>query len=659
MFVKRDFMEQPSEKDSFSRNLPPNVLASEDIIPSGQYVVEGLLAPSIQASSQKTFRQSYSLDKMCSRIVRTIPAAWDHPNSIHCRIFLDDVEYTSDGFEQTHCLLSSGIVVNGQLRGKIEIYNLAETSGMDEPPCSEENCSLIELFTNSLAKAICLEDIVDEADRLAGLPGGNPNPILRAANSGKILYANKAANELLESNGEAWFEDVHSTWLANIGKSLHTGCPLEVEHSFKDRVFSFTFMPLPEKQYVNIYGKDISERKRAENQFIQSQKLEAMGLLAGGVAHDFRNQLTIIKGFGEMMLRRNIVPLEHADKVEIILKAVENSTGLVTELLALSHHEILEPRVVDLGDLTEMLGKAVVHIIGEDIQLTVKKLSQNCRTEIDPTLFNQAMINLIINARDAMPQGGNLQIETDMVKVETSQSDKLPSLAPGKYAAVTISDSGIGMDSTVQERMFEPFFTTKNETDGTGLGLTMVNGFVNKCNGHIECESFPDKGTKFSIFFPATDKPLPDELPEENISNHQVVNEHVLIVEDETPIRQMIEMALIEAGYKVTAVGSPKQAIHLAQQKDTAFDLLVTDVVMPEMTGTQLAEQIESNIAKARVLFLSGYTPDELSRRGALAARRNMLTKPYTHQRLLKKVRETLDASGETQTEDELVFMEK
>jgi len=390
--------------------------------------------------------------------------------------------------------------------------------------------------------------------------------------------------------------------------------------------------------------RDITQRIHLEEQLRQAQKMEALGQLAGGVAHDFRNQLTVIRGFSEALLRRFLVTDEGRDRVTEILRAVDRSEMLTSQLLAFSRKETLEPRVVNLSDLVDDLGRSLPQIIGEDIMVSISRASEECLANLDPNLFDQAVMNLAINARDAMRDGGELIIETDVENVGAHFAEGRYNVKPGRYAVLSMEDTGIGMDDTTRSRAFEPFFTTKESSSGTGLGLSMVYGFVKQSGGFVECQSEVGKGTRISLYFPWTVSARKTG-PAGETTHALRGSETILVVEDEEAVRRMLADSLQEAGYEVLEAATCTEAMRLSEKPPGPINLLISDVVMPGMNGPELAERIRAKRPGLRVLFISGYTGDELSRRNGDSAPGKLLAKPFTHDELLSSVRRVLDST--------------
>jgi PAS domain S-box-containing protein len=388
---------------------------------------------------------------------------------------------------------------------------------------------------------------------------------------------------------------------------------------------------------------DISERNRLEEQVRQSQKMEAVGRLAGGVAHDFNNLLTVISGYSDLMLERLHPQDPLYDSVTQIRKAGERAAGLTRQLLAFSRKQILAPRVLDLNAVLRDMEKMLTRLIGEDIDLALVVVPNLGRVKADPGQIEQIILNLVINARDAMPLGGKLTLETANVNLSRDHVENYPGLTPGSYVRLAVSDTGCGMDKAVMSRIFEPFFTTKETGRGTGLGLSTVYGIVKQSNGHVEVYSEPGAGTTFKIYLPCVAQDA--ELSKSNTASGHPVRGHetVLVVEDEQSLRAMIQQILEKSGYKVLQTRSGSEAQNVCALHPGAIDLLITDVVMPEVSGRQVAEHVSRIRPEVKVLYMSGYTDEAVVRHGVLSAEMAFLQKPFTPGTLVRKVREVLD----------------
>lgn len=388
---------------------------------------------------------------------------------------------------------------------------------------------------------------------------------------------------------------------------------------------------------------DITERKQLEEQFRHAQKLEAVGRLAGGVAHDFNNLLTVIAGYTEIILSTLHEGDPLRDHVKQIHRAGERAAGLTRQLLAFSRKQILVPVALDLnsllGDIEKMLGR----LIGEDVELVVHLAPGLWAVRVDVGQFEQVVMNLAVNARDAMPQGGKLTIETANVVLDEAYVRLNPEARVGPHVLLAISDNGCGMDATTKARIFEPFFTTKGPEKGTGLGLATVFGIVKQSGGHLEVHSELGIGSTFKIYLP---RHIEGAVAGKSVAGLKVAprgTETVLLVEDEDEVRLLVRLVLERNGYKVLEARNPGQALLVCEQYEKTIHLLVTDVVMPDMNGRQLAERLLPMRAGMKVLYLSGYTDDAVVRNRVLDQDTPFLQKPFTTYALAIKVREVLD----------------
>jgi len=385
---------------------------------------------------------------------------------------------------------------------------------------------------------------------------------------------------------------------------------------------------------------DVTERRSLQEQLIQAQKMEAVGRLAGGIAHDFNNLLSAILGYGDLMLPKLHDPTLRAKLMEI-RKAAERAAALTRQLLAFSRKQVLVPEVVVVGTLISDLSKMLRRLIGEDIELVAEAPARPAFVRVDPGQLEQVLMNLAVNARDAMPRGGRLTIEVASVEPDEAFRRAHPDAPAGPQVVISVTDTGVGMDPEVRAHLFEPFFTTKERGKGTGLGLATVYGIVKQSGGHVEVDSAPGRGTTFRVFLPAAEAQLPGPSP----SLETVVggSETVLIVEDEAALRSLGQEILRDQGYKVLAAGSGGEALELARFHKAPIHLLVTDVVMPGMDGPELASHLLPLHPEARCLYMSGYTDDAILRRGVLEEGMPFLQKPFTIDAFALKVREVLD----------------
>ncbi len=388
--------------------------------------------------------------------------------------------------------------------------------------------------------------------------------------------------------------------------------------------------------------RDITEHLRLAAQFQQAQKMEAVGLLAGGVAHDYNNMLSVILGYAELALAK-VDPAQplHADLEEII-KAAIRSADITRQLLAFARKQTIIPVVLDLNETVESMLKMLRRLIGEDIDLAWLPEAGLCPVKMDPVQIDQILANLCVNARDAIADVGKITIETgNAVFDETYCADHFGFVA-GEYVLLAVSDDGCGMDKETLDQIFEPFFTSKGVGQGTGLGLSTVYGIVKQNNGFINVYSEPGKGTTFRIYLPRYAGQAVDTPREKAAEIPLSRGETVLVVEDEPALLKMGKMMLEKLGYRVLAAGTPGEAIRLAEEHAGEIQLLITDVVMPEMNGRDLAERMQSLYPGMKILFMSGYTADVIAHRGVLDEGVNFIQKPFSMKDLAVKVREAL-----------------
>lgn len=388
--------------------------------------------------------------------------------------------------------------------------------------------------------------------------------------------------------------------------------------------------------------RNITARNRLEAQFQQAQKMEAVGRLAGGVAHDFNNLLTIINGYSDLLLSQLPVENTSRESIALIRDAGDRAARLTQQLLAFSRKAVIEPKVLDLNVLVSDSSKMLRRLIGEDLMLAVVLDPKLPRIKADPGQIEQILLNLVVNARDAMPNGGRLTIETRAMRGSPGDSLGYPDLSAGDYAQLSVSDTGLGMDEEVKSRIFEPFYTTKGVGKGTGLGLSVVHGVITQCGGRVDVETAPGQGTTFSLLFPAVNESAL-EHEHEGARCDANGNETVLLVEDDINVRTVAKIALESKGYTVLEASCGADAVQIAEDAPASFDILVTDVVMPAMGGRQLAEQLRTRLPNMRVLFISGYTGEAVFKYGPSEPTDGFLQKPFTPQALARMVRSVLD----------------
>ncbi|RJR22302.1 MAG: response regulator [Desulfobacteraceae bacterium] len=477
----------------------------------------------------------------------------------------------------------------------------------------------------------------------------------------RILRCNRAAEKLFERPGEellgkhCW-EIVHGTAepipecpILRMRQSLQRET---MDLSIGDRWFEVEVDPILDAKNrltgaVNIIS-DITERKKAEKeravlheQLQQAQKLESIGRLAGGVAHDFNNILSVILGYGDILLGKLHQQDPMRDEVREIVTAGRRAEALIRQLLAFSRKQTLQPQVLDLNEQVRNLEKMLRRLIGEDIALDLALAEDLPPVLFDPGQLDQVIINLAVNSRDAMPKGGKLLIETSAVELDKAYAAAHTGASPGEYVLLAVTDTGCGMDKETAEKIFEPFFTTKEKGKGTGLGLSTVYGIVKQSGGNIWVYSEPGKGTTFKIYLPQTEEK--QKTREKIVASQEISGgEHILVVEDEESVRNLIKSALTRLGYSVTLAANGGEALLLVEEKGLKPDLVITDVVMPNMGGKELIDRLRRTYPGLGALFMSGYTDNAIVHHGVLDQDTPFIQKPFTLQELGRKVHEVL-----------------
>ncbi len=383
--------------------------------------------------------------------------------------------------------------------------------------------------------------------------------------------------------------------------------------------------------------------RQSQEQLRQSQKMEAIVQLAGGIAHDFNNLLTVITGYSELMLQTLAADDLHRGNIEQIRQAGERAAALTRQLLAFSRKQVLAPTVLDLNAVVTNMDSMLRRVIGEDIELVSVPAPGLGRVQADQGQLEQVIVNLAVNARDAMPQGGRLTIETANVELDDAYARRHVSVKPGPYVMLAVSDTGCGMDAETQSRIFEPFFTSKERGKGTGLGLATVYGIVKQSGGNVWVYSEPGQGATFKIYLPRIEETVMTVEPESAPLQAPRGSETVLLVEDEEGVRTLVRTILQTNGYTVLEARHGKEAFFISGRHEGPIHLMVTDVVMPGMSGQELADRLKSSRPDMKVLFLSGYTDEAVVRHGVLKPGTAFLQKPFTPGRLARKARLVLD----------------
>jgi two-component system, cell cycle sensor histidine kinase and response regulator CckA len=453
-----------------------------------------------------------------------------------------------------------------------------------------------------------------------------------------------------EMEGKSLFEYFHTEDPEFIAIAAHrkalTGQSVTYEIEWQKHVFDSHVQPLKgsDGQLLGVIGValDITDRKHLADQLRVSQKMQAVGELAGGVAHDFNNLLMIVKGHAEMLLDR-IDSSSARHNLEQIQGATERAATLTRQLLAFSRKQVLQPKVLDLNDVVAGMIKMFARVIGENIDLAFLPGSKLAPVKADPGQMEQVLLNLVVNARDAMPDGGRLTIETCNVELDSVSASQHPVMEAGSYVMLIVTDTGCGMDAGTQARIFEPFFTTKGQGKGTGLGLATVYGVVKQSGGFIWVYSEVNHGSTFKIYLPQVTADLERGASEKISRGTHPGTETILFVEDEEGVRELVRDYLGKSGYRVLEAADGLQALEIAAAHRGQIHILVTDVVMPRLSGRELVTRITAARPEIKILYISGYTDDSIFRHGVLEGGVAFLQKPFNLKDLAQKIRQVLD----------------
>ena len=480
--------------------------------------------------------------------------------------------------------------------------------------------------------------------------------ILEITSEGRIVYANPAAialigileETLLASNFTDLLKETDGQWIKDQLVAIHNQSKTIIRDfpvMINGKQILLNIFPIMDEKHrtIVIILNDVSERKRMEAQFLQAQKMEAIGQLAGGIAHDFNNLLTIIKGYSQLSLMELKEGGPLRENIEEINKASDRASDLTQQLLAFSRRQILEMKVLDLNALLPGVEMMLRRVIGEDIELVTRLAEDLERVKSDRGQIEQVIMNLAVNARDAMPDGGKLTIETANAELDEAYARAHVAVTPGRYVMLSVSDTGVGMTPEVRGKVFEPFFTTKEKVKGTGLGLSTVYGIVKQSGGNIWVYSEPGKGTTFKIYLPRADEPLEEVV--ERVAGGELHrgDETILVVEDNDEVREVAVRILSGQGYRVLEASQGLDAFLICTEHDGPIHLLLTDVVMPKMSGRELAETLMSIRPRIKVLYMSGYTDNAIVHHGVLETGMDFIQKPFAVDTLARKVREVLD----------------
>jgi PAS domain S-box-containing protein len=480
---------------------------------------------------------------------------------------------------------------------------------------------------------------------------------------GRRLYNSPSYEKILgytpqELGGTSAVEQIHPEDRENVLKAAavarHTGVGTSLEYRMRHKDGSWrtlesrasTILKAGQVEKLVIVNRDVTERKHLEDQFRQSQKMEAVGRLSGGVAHDFNNLLGVIIGYGEIVQEGTAGESPLRTCIDEILKAAHRAAGLTRQLLAFSRQQVMDPRVLDVNVVVKDMEKMLKRLISEDVRLKTELDSSAMRIKADQGQIEQVVMNLAVNARDAMPSGGDLKVTTSNFHMDDEFVRRYPyPVLVGDYVLLTFADNGIGMDATTRARVFEPFFTTKEKGKGTGLGLSMVYGVVKQSGGYIDVISEPGAGATFKIYLPKVEVAVDPPKQQAELPPSLLGIETLLLVEDEVSLRKLSRHLLELCGYAVLEAENGAEALKVSQEHKGMIHLLLTDVVMPGMSGRALADQLMKQRPETHVIYMSGYTGQTVGEHGVLAEGSFFLPKPFTREALARKIREVLDGS--------------
>jgi PAS domain S-box-containing protein len=582
----------------------------------------------------------------------------------HARVVLDQQQYADPGFEPLRHSMTADLIVDGRQCGFVEAGYASHKATHSEEDCFlTEERDLVRVIARTLSSAI--EHKRAEAalraseERYRLLFERNLAGVFRASLSGNLLECNAAFRKTM---GYSPQEEIAGTSLCHLSMDSRAcettfnmlrsaGQVLNAEMQFRRRngtpvtvLMNVGLLRDSSGEPMGLEGTllDVTETYKLREQLLQSQKMDAIGQLAGGVAHDFNNLLMIITGYCEM-LANSLKEERQQHQMEQVLKASRRAADLTRQLLAFSRKQVMAPQILDLNATVQDLGKMLPRLIGENIKVELVLNADLGKTKADPTQMQQVLMNLAVNARDAMPNGGRLTIETDNVELDSRYAASHAGFEPGHYVMLAVSDTGTGIDAAVLPRIFEPFFTTKERGKGTGLGLSTVYGIIQQSGGQIYVYSESGLGTTFKIYLPAVEQtgtviPI-DSMPEPEMRG----TETILLVEDEDGLRAAAAEFLSGKGYSILQAQDGEAAIQIAREYQGKIDLLLTDVIMPgPLSGADLALALVKLRPELRVLYMSGYTENTILQQGVIDLTSQFLQKPFSFRLLAHRIREAL-----------------
>jgi len=485
-----------------------------------------------------------------------------------------------------------------------------------------------------------------EIENLAAFPRYNPNPVMQFSEEGEMVYCNESAEEMARMLGKQKVPEILPADVVAAVKECMSSGGIQVKRETKinTRTIAWAFFPIPAVRCVHCYASDITERLNLEQQLRQSTKMQSVGQLAAGVAHDFNNVLTIIQGHSELVVMGEKLSKSGLDSIDQIRMAAERAAKLTQQLLTFGRKQFMQMELMDINEVIHQVTQMLRRVLGENVSLRSNLAPRLPAIEADATMMEQVIMNLSVNARDAMPGGGSLTIGTVPVMVSRAHVDRNPEAREGTFVCLSVSDNGTGIEADKLNKLFEPFFTTKEVGKGTGLGLATVYGIVKQHQGWIEVESELGKGSVFKVYLPATVKAVQVRNGKNAPQNVRGGKETVLLVEDEVGVLTLARGILKSYGYDVLEAKSGVEALRLWAMHDTRIDLLLTDIVMPEgMSGLDLAKKLRQEKHDLKVLYSSGYSIEVAGQDFGLTEGMAFLKKPYQPSALALKVRECLD----------------
>ena len=533
------------------------------------------------------------------------------------------------------------------IRGRNRTFGLLSVHSKTPRDFTGDDLQFLMASSNHLATAADRLQAEAEMHTLASFAQLNPNAILELSPEGTITYCNEAALNLAL---KVEFDHPHLLLPRNIHEIIRTALGTQRAIKTETRVaqhdMEWEFQPIPSARRIHCYIKDVTEEKSLQVQLRQSQKMDSLGHLAAGVAHDFNNMLTVIQGHSSMLISRLHREVELQESAQCVHFAAERAAALTKQLLVFGRKSVFQPKLLNLGDCVGQLAQMLQRLLGEHIELHFSPTEDLPLVRGDVGLIEQVVMNLAVNSRDAMPKGGQLTIELHKVGIDSDYLQHNPDGRLGDFIRLRVSDSGCGMSPDTLNHIFEPFYTTKDVGKGTGLGLATVFGVVKQHEGWIEVNSAPGQGTTFTIYFPATDVVRTSGHREpQSTEDVRGGKETILLVEDESTLREMAAMILQQSGYTVTCAANGVEALSLWKLNQDRIDLVVTDMVMPEgLTGLELADRLFEDRAGLKMLFTSGYSMEDIGAELVRHPNTRFLEKPYTSQSLARAVREILDA---------------